>query len=1016
MTTSSSASAGLGAYVAQQLFQAFSDVQTELVFFLLAVISHAILMGKLKFLRPKSQQKPKEIAVEQNYRDDTSSVKALTGILAQIFKSVMRTQGNQGTLIRRFQSELRACSPEEMRESFVALFASLGKSATPLLAGAVKRIVATHNMELDAKLGARLLQCYFDAKVTSEFEECWKELEQKGIMDSSILLLGFRSALHADNFKASLSRFQALQSLYREQDTPSAAPHMLLDKLVKLSADSGALHELFVAFKDLGLEAKVFDAVLVQSANSGDFETLRDAERSGRSQGLKLSSTAYQALIKAAGSPESASPLFLEAAKGDMIDTGVVAAIMQVATAHHDVKLAETVLRNIPAQAPAGVAGLLLRFFAEHPSQQHDRNNVILELFSERFATADLSSDVIAQQLVVDAAIKEKRTEILKVLMAAVSSNWARIALIKTLSTQKQMPQAFAVFRACEEKTSCMFNALLDACINSGTTKDVAQVMQEAQESGMADIVSYNTYMKAQLKSGKTGEVQKVMASMRSAGLQPNQVTFNELLDAAISTNIESAWSVLDEMQACSVKPNSVTCSILLKGIQGASSNSYLEKVIQILDNVDGAMDEVLLSSMIEACLRSGRADLLASLLKKQRSSKHVTVTGPHTYGSIIRAYGFVKDVGGAWYAWKEMQKQNIVPTSITLGCMVETLVTNGDIEAGYQLIHDMLRDSKTQSLVNAVMYGSILKGFAHEKMFKRVWEVYEEMKAQKLQFSKVTFNTLIDACARSGELNRIASLLEEMDAQAVKASIVTYSAILKGYCQADRLDEAFKLVEDMRRTTEFKPDEIMFNTLLDGCARKGLYDRGMSTLKQMDEAGVRPSNFTLSVLVKLANRGKKLDKAFELVDEITNKYGFRANVHVFANLVQACVNHRDLPRALRVLERMIQDRVRPDIRTYSLLIRAFVDARQPVEAAGLVRAAMGMRGPHPCLAKFAAGALQPQSALPGELISETLLGISGPCREQRLASALLNDLSRLPGMKLDPKLKLTVAARVADP
>jgi len=623
---------------------------------------------------------------------------------------------------------------------------------------------------------------------------------------------------------------------------------------------------------------------------------------------------------------------------------------------------------------------------------------------------------VLAQRLLVDAATQSNRAEMLKVLMTAIRSNSARVALIKTLSTQKHMPQAFAVFRACEEKTSTMFNALLDACINSGTTEDVAQVMREAQETGMADIVSYNTYMKAQLKSGKHEDVQKVMTSMRSAGLQPNQVTFNELLDAAIATDIDSAWSLVDEMQACNVKPNSVTCSILLKGIHGASNHSHLDKVMRILDKVEGAMDEVLLSSVVEACIRSGRADLLTSLLKKQRSSKLVSLTGSHTYGSIIRAYGFVKDIEGAWYTWKEMQKQNIVPTCITLGCMVESLVTNGDIEAGYRLIHDMLCSSKTKSLVNSVMYGSILKGFAHQKMFRRVWEVYEEMKANKVQFSMVTFNTLIDACARCGELTRISGLLEEMDVQGVKLSIVTYSAILKGYCQADRLDEAFKLVDDMRRTTEFKPDEIMFNTLLDGCARKGLYDRGMATLQQMEEAGVRPSNFTLSVLVKLGNRSKKLDKAFELVDEITKKYGFRANVHVFANLVQACVHHRDLPRALSVLERMLENRVRPDIRTYSLLIKAHVDARHPIEAAGLVRAAMGLRGPHPCLSKFPTDALRSQGVLPGDLLSETLLGLSGPCREQRLASALLNDLDRLPGMKLDPKLKLTVAARVMDP
>jgi pentatricopeptide repeat protein len=351
----------------------------------------------------------------------------------------------------------------------------------------------------------------------------------------------------------------------------------------------------------------------------------------------------------------------------------------------------------------------------------------------------------------------------------------------------------------------------------------------------------------------------------------------------------------------------------------------------------------------------------------------------------------------------------------VTLGCMVEALVTNGDIEGGYELIQEMLGDEKTAPLVNAVIYGSIIKGFSYKRCFNRVWEVYEEMLQHKLQFSMVTFNTLIDACARSGELGRIPSLLKDIDVQGLKMGIVTYSAILKGYCQTNRLDEAFELLDDMTRTTDLEPDEIMYNTLLDGCARQGLYDRGMALLERMKKSGMRPSNYTLSVLVKLANRGKKLDKAFELCDELSSKYSFRLNVHVFANLVQACIQHHDLPRAIGVLERMLQERVRPDVRTYSLILRACIEAREGSEAAGILRAAMGVRGAHPRFAKFAAGAVEPQGGLPSELVSEILLSLLDTCREERLAAALLADLSRLPKLRLDSKLRLRLAARMAD-
>merc|ERR1719326_1534653 len=101
------------------------------------------------------------------------------------------------------------------------------------------------------------------------------------------------------------------------------------------------------------------------------------------------------------------------------------------------------------------------------------------------------------------------------------------------------------------------------------------------------------------------------------------------------------------------------------------------------------------------------------------------------------------------------------------------------------------------------------------------------------------------------------------------------------------------------------------------------------------------------------------------------------------------------------VLERMVQEHTRPDVRCYSLLLHAFMDARHGAEAAGLLRAATGVsgkhpwNGPHPRLAKFAAAALKPQGGLPGDLISEILTSIMDVCHDERLAATLHLDLTR---------------------
>merc|ERR1719386_287860 len=141
---------------------------------------------------------------------------------------------------------------------------------------------------------------------------------------------------------------------------------------------------------------------------------------------------------------------------------------------------------------------------------------------------------------------------------------------------------------------------------------------------------------------------------------------------------------------------------------------------------MDEPMDEVLLSSMVEACVRIGKLDLLTAKLKALQGNDSISVNGAHTFGSLIKAYGHAKDINGVWRCWKEMRSRHIRPTCITLGCMVEAVVTNGDCEGAYELIHQMQDDEQCREALNSVIYCSVLKGFTREKKMERVWAVYE--------------------------------------------------------------------------------------------------------------------------------------------------------------------------------------------------------------------------------------------------------------------------------------------------
>ena len=48
---------------------------------------------------------------------------------------------------------------------------------------------------------------------------------------------------------------------------------------------------------------------------------------------------------------------------------------------------------------------------------------------------------------------------------------------------------------------------------------------------------------------------------------------------------------------------------------------------------------------------------------------------------------------------------------------------------------------------------------------------------------------------------------------------------MIKGFCKYGQIDRARALLDNMQRERDIKPDEVLYNSLLDGCAKCGQVD-----------------------------------------------------------------------------------------------------------------------------------------------------------------------------------------------
>jgi len=178
-----------------------------------------------------------------------------------------------------------------------------------------------------------------------------------------------------------------------------------------------------------------------------------------------------------------------------------------------------------------------------------------------------------------------------------------------------------------------------------------------------------------------------------------------------------------------------------------------------------------------------------------------------------------------------------------------------------------------------------------------------------------------------------------------VEPDIITYSIIVKGYCLEGDVDRAFKVLEGMKGEDKLAPDEIMYNSILDGCAKQHRVDDALRLLEEMKSTGVIPSNYTLSIMVKLLGHSRRLSQAFKLVEELSQQHGFRPNVQVYTCLVQACLLNRRLDRAIALHDTMLADACRVDEKFYAVLARGCMQLHQPLKAVEVVRAAYQLPG-----------------------------------------------------------------------
>eukprot|EP00427_Karlodinium_veneficum_P021290 CAMPEP_0169119782 /NCGR_PEP_ID=MMETSP1015-20121227/31748_1 /TAXON_ID=342587 /ORGANISM="Karlodinium micrum, Strain CCMP2283" /LENGTH=665 /DNA_ID=CAMNT_0009182701 /DNA_START=52 /DNA_END=2049 /DNA_ORIENTATION=- len=354
-----------------------------------------------------------------------------------------------------------------------------------------------------------------------------------------------------------------------------------------------------------------------------------------------------------------------------------------------------------------------------------------------------------------------------------------------------------------------------------------------------------------------------------------NSGTLEELMRRR---GVDEAWNALEDMQRTGGTTDKYTVSRMLMKTVGDSRSrlnstrvyraiSLVEKFIEMQPK---DVDEVLLNALLDTCCRLKDLARLESIMQRMRDLQ--ITPSPVTLGILVKTYGQAGNIEKVLQVWDEMEKQRGLANAVTYGCMIDACVKCNRLDKGIEIFKGMRESGKHR---NTILYTTLIKGYGLEKDLKNAMALFREMPQEGVPYNTITYNSIIDSCVKSGDLVLAESLLNEIisPSSSLEPDLITFSTLLKGHCQRGDLDKAL-IVAEAIKARGLRCDELVYNTLMDGCVKANDVTAGVGLFEEMVQNGLRPSAITHSILIRLYQKAGYEDDAPDAVAHLYQHYG----------------------------------------------------------------------------------------------------------------------------------------------
>ena len=204
----------------------------------------------------------------------------------------------------------------------------------------------------------------------------------------------------------------------------------------------------------------------------------------------------------------------------------------------------------------------------------------------------------------------------------------------------------------------------------------------------------------------------------------------------------------------------------------------------------------------------------------------------------------------------------------------------------------------------DVVTYNTLISALTRARRGRAALALFNEMKRYGLQPNKITYTTLMRACARTSDVQE---LLYDMTERGIRPDTVTYNTMIRACCANGLLSQAMDLVNEMERN-KCVPDSKTYGLLMNGLLKTG-QAKAVLTLYESASADPRTTalmdnNYIGTTAITAASSLRKHETALHIVGRMQAK-GVKPNVRTLTAVMGACLQSGRADLAAKVYETM---------------------------------------------------------------------------------------------------------------